>query len=60
MMASSVCGLVGFAAMEVEFRVEDVGWRVDDVFEAADVGEVPGGWWRRRNFVLEAVVKQDM
>lgn len=41
--------------------MEDVGWRVvDDAVDAVEEGEVPGGWWRRRNLVLEAVVKQDM
>ena len=43
--ASSVCGLVGFAAMDVEDREEAA---------AAELGVV--GWWSRRNLMLPAVM----
>jgi hypothetical protein len=52
LMASSVCGLVGFAAMDVEER--------DEVVDAAVavVGFV--GWCRSRNLMLPPVMKQDI
>jgi hypothetical protein len=47
LMASSVAGLVGLAAMDVEDR--------DEAPEAAAVG-----WCSRRNLTLAPVTKQDM
>lgn len=52
LMASSVCGLVGFAAIEVEERDELVDAAV------AVVGFV--GWCSSRNLMLPPVMKQDM
>ena len=71
-IASSVCGDVGFAAMEVEDAreeevVEELGLRVEDEmtedwtegFVDEEVG-ASGGWWRRRNLMLLPVRKQEM
>lgn len=66
-MASSVCGDVGLAAIDVLdlVELEDVdsadadGARVV-LEEELIAAEVEGGWWRRRNFTAEPVWKHDM
>jgi len=66
-MASSVCGDVGFAPIEVELRVDEDALEVlvrEEVVvvrpEGAVVVVLPVGWCRRRNLTLPAVMKQEM
>lgn len=54
--ASSVAGLVGLAPMAVDERL-DAAAASPEREEAVPPGAV--GWWRRRNFALAAVTKQD-